>query len=180
MSNIKFPFDTNKAIQAVLWLLHRNNGAMDKLTLVKMMFFADREHLVKYGRPVIGGTYYTMEHGPVSSELLDLINSIKNSGNKIPLKLSDHNIKATDSPNANFLSESDVTILDNIYQAYGHLDGFKLRDITHELKAYKKNTPPQGSRSELPYEDFFEDYPENERGMLNVILDEQEAWADFI
>jgi uncharacterized phage-associated protein len=180
MSHIKFPFEKDKAIQAVLWLLHRNNGAMDKLTLVKLVFFADREHLVKYGRPIIGGTYYTMEHGPVSSELLDLINSIETNDRRIPLKPCGHNIKAADSPNANLLSESDVTILDGIYQIYGHLDGFRLRDLTHELKAYKKNIPPKGSRCELPYEDFFEDYPPQKRGMLNVILDEREAWADFI
>jgi uncharacterized phage-associated protein len=180
MTHIKFPFDTNKALQAVLWLLCRNNGAMNKLKLVKLVFLADRAHLVKYGRPIVGGNYFAMDHGPVSSELLNTLNAAKTTHSKAPIQAGPaHMIKAAESPDERYLSESDLTTLDDIYRKFGHLDGFTLRDLTHKLKAYKKNTPQKGSRHRLPYEDFFEDYPKSKRAMLKIILDEQQAWADF-
>jgi uncharacterized phage-associated protein len=180
MSQIKFQFDTKKALQAVLWLLCRNNGAMNKLKLVKLVFLADREHLVKYGRPIVGGKYFAMDHGPVSSELLNMLNAAKTGTSRIPLKAGpSYSIKAADNPDERYLSESDLNVLDDIYRKFGHLDGFQLRDLTHELKAYKKNVPGKGSNRRLPYEDFFVDYPKSKRNMLKIILDEQQAWADF-
>jgi uncharacterized phage-associated protein len=121
-----------------------------------------------------------MDHGPVSSELLNILNAAQTARSKFPLKAGQsHIIKATDSPDERYLSESDLNVLDDIYRKYGHLDGFHLRDLTHELKAYKKNVPRKGSNHRLPYKDFFEDYPRSKRGMLKIILDEQQAWADF-
>ena len=180
-SPIKFPFDANKAVQAVLWLLHCHKGTIDKLKLVKLYFLADREHLVKYGRPIVGGTYYTMANGPVCSELLDLLNAVQAGSGEFPLTSKGrHAIEAHGAPNTLYLSESDLNVLDKVYGEYGHIDKWKLRDITHHLKSYKKNEPNLNEKRRiLPYEDFFEDYPKQERGMLKVILDEQHAWANL-
>jgi uncharacterized phage-associated protein len=181
---IKFSFDPNKAIQAVLWLLYRNNQAMDKLQLIKLFFYADHKHLIEYGRPIAGGEYYVMTHGPVCSELLNILDSIQQSGvSNLPLKARGaYDIVATTPPDTQLLSESDLNVLDEIYRRYGHMDKWKLRDMTHELTSCKKNEPREGEkRHALPYEDFFEDCPDEEsKKMLRVILDEQQAWADFV
>jgi len=178
---IKFAFDREKAIQAILWLLRRNNGAMDKLKLVKLFFWADREHLARYGRPIVGGDYYTMNLGPVSSELLDLVNEATKATETLPLttEQTGHQILAKGTPDERWLSKSDLDVLDEIYSRYGHMDGFRLSDMTHDLKAYKKNDPPKGGRKLLPYNDFFLDLDARAQQMLKIILDEQEAWADF-
>jgi uncharacterized phage-associated protein len=178
--SIKFAFDREKAIQAVLWLLGRNSGAMDKLKLVKFFFLADQEHLARYGRPIIGGNYYTMDHGPVSSELLNLVNEASTAVSSLPFNISaTHQISTNNSPDDRWLSKSDLDVLDDVYSRYGHMDGFQLRDMTHQLKAYKKNDPPKNGRKELPYEDFFLDLDPEAQQMLKIIHDEQEAWADF-
>lgn len=174
---IKFVYDPQKAVQAVLWLLHKNNGSMDKLQLVKLFFLADRAHLAKYGRPIIGGTYYTMSNGPVCSELLDAIK--KSLDGSITLE-PNHKLTAKEIPSTDWLSESDLEVLEEIYKDYGHTDPFRLSDITHNLKVYKKHWPPKNGKRELiPYEDFFEDLDDNARKMLGIIYDEQDAWADF-
>ncbi len=181
---IRFPFESNKAIQAVLWLLHRNNGSMDKLQLVKLLFYADHKHLIEYGRPILGGEYFVLTHGPVCSELLDMLDGIQQSGvSNLPLKArGQYDIIATESPDRQLLSESDLNALDEIYREYGHIDKWKLRDMTHEMLSCKKNELQGGEkRHALPYEDFFEDCPDDEsKRMLQVILDEQEAWADLV
>jgi len=179
MSNrpIKFQYDSEKAKQAVLWLLHKNNGSMDKLQLIKLFFLADREHLAKYGRPIIGGTYYTMPNGPVCSELLDAINVLL--GDSLTLE-PNHKLIAKEKSSTDWLSESDLEVLEDIYKNYGHTDPFRLSDITHNLEVYKKHWPPKNGKRELiPYEDFFADLDENAKKMLEIIYDEQDAWADF-
>ncbi|MFH1370504.1 MAG: Panacea domain-containing protein [Planctomycetota bacterium] len=176
--SIKFAFDREKAIQAILWLLGRNNGTMDKLKLVKLFFLADREHLARYGRPIVGGNYYTMDFGPVSSELYDLVKE-KDTGLPFTTEKTDYQIRANGVPDQRRLSKSDLDILDEIYSHYGHMDKFILVDMTHELKAYKKNEPAKGTRNQLPYEDFFLDLDAKSQEMLKIIHDEQEAWADF-
>jgi uncharacterized phage-associated protein len=179
---ITFEFDHEKAKQAVLWLLHRNNGSMNKLKLIKLMYFADREHLAKYGRPIVGGKYYTMKLGPVSSELLDLVNQ---TGADLDAESAPFvnrgrfELVARETPDEECLSESDRAVLDDIYQQYKYYNEFRLSDESHKLKAYTKNKPPRDGRAELPYEDFFEDLDEQSRKTLEMIIDEQKAWTDF-
>ena len=71
---VKFEYSDKKAAQAVHYLLHKAGCPIEKLKLVKLVFYVDLWHIEKYGRPVVGGTYFAMPHGPVSSELLDDIN----------------------------------------------------------------------------------------------------------
>lgn len=174
--SIKFVLDREKAIQAVLWLLGRNNGTMDKLMLVKLFFLADREHLARYGRPIVGGDYCAMDFGPVSSGLYDLVKE-KDTG--LPFATEGYQIRANGTSDQRLLSKSDLDVLDEIYKSYGHMDNFMLVDMTHELKAYKNNEPAKGTCKELPYEDFFLDLDAKAQEMLKIIHDEQEAWADF-
>ena len=37
------------------------------------MFFADKEHLLDYGRPITGDSYVAMEHGPVPTSTRDIL-----------------------------------------------------------------------------------------------------------
>jgi uncharacterized phage-associated protein len=174
---IKFQYDAEKAKQAVLWMLYKNNGSMDKLQLVKLFFLADREHLAKYGRPIIGGTYYTMKYGPVCSELKDAIDRFLDGSLVLDAK---HRLVANEKTTTDWLSESDLEVLDDIYKNYGHTDPFRLSDITHNLEVYKKHWPPkEGQRELIPYEDFFADLDDTAKKMLEIIHDEQDAWADF-
>lgn len=178
MGKVEFQFNREKATQAILWLVHRNNGILNKLQLMKMVFLADREHLAKYGRPIVGGSYFTMKYGPVSSELLNYLD--ESLTNDLAFKVEDsYEVVAIKSTGQDWLSQSDLDVLDDIYKKFGHLDQWKLSEITHDFKAYKKNEPPEGGRCPLPYEDFFLDFDDEARKMLELINEEQEAWADF-
>ncbi len=178
MTKVEFQFNHEKATQAILWLVQRNNGTIDKLQLVKMVFLADREHLAKYGRPIIGGNYYTMKYGPVSSELKDYLDAPETSDSAFRVD-DDFKVVAKKSAGQDWLSQSDLDVLDEVYRKYGHLDQWKLSEITHSFKAYRNNEPPEGSRRPLAYEDFFLDFDDEAKKMLQLIADEQEAWADF-
>lgn len=175
--NIKFPYNRDKAIQVALWLLNRHGGTLDKLKLVKLMFFADREHLARFGRPIIGGNYCAMKLGPVLSEFLNDLNKAR--GRRFPLKSIEHNIHTDMSANEETLSESDIEVLESVDKQYGKYDQFRLTNITHNLKAWSKNYPDKDENTSrpMPYEDIFLDIEDG--GMLDIIRDDQEAWNGF-
>ena len=171
--SIRFPYNKEKAIQSVLRLLHRNGGSMDKLKLIKLIFFADREHVVRFGRPIVGGDYYAMKLGPVSSDLRDDVDKSA-STEEYPFEIrGDYNLIAKEACDEDWLSESDLEILDEVYSKFGHIDSVKLGLFSHNFKAWKNNEPPEEGRKFIPYEDFFED--NEDKTMMEVIMDDQDA-----
>ena len=150
---------------------------MDKLKLIKLFFYADREHLARYGRPIVGGHYWTMDLGPVSGDLKNHIDSaVPESGLPFVIQES-HNLVATQAMNEDELSESDMEVLDMTYAQYGHIDSIRLSKMTHKLKVYKKNKPERGSRKFISYDDFFLDL--RDMGMLEIIREDQEIRGIF-
>jgi len=144
---------------------------MDKLKLIKMVFFADRSHLVKYGRPIVGGNYVSMKLGPVSSELKDYIDG--GLDQKPPCVIEgEYNLVAQHATDEDWLSESDLEVLDEVYNEYKNYDSVKLAFLSHEYKAWINNQPPEGSCVTIPYEDFFEEA--DNKTMLSLIIEEQE------
>ena len=177
MKPISFCYNPQKATQAILWLLHKHGGGMDKLKLVKLIYYADREHLALYGRPIIGGTYVAMQNGPVSSELLIHLNkAAKEAG--LSFSLQGYQILAKGAVDEDELSESDIEVLEHINSEYGRYDTFTLRDLTHQLKAWRAcyPDPTVNTSHPLPYEKFFLDLEDDE--ILDLIREHQET-IDF-
>jgi uncharacterized phage-associated protein len=170
---ITFRYDPERAYQAVLWFLHRHGGALPIMKLMKLLFFADRLHLWRYGRPLTGGRYAAMPHGPVAS---DLYEEVKLSTPGRPFQRQGNSIRALAPVDEEYLSESDVEVLTEIDHEYGTFDGSTLRRLTHETIAYSKNYKEEEPvRSfPLPYEDFFEDLAleDPRRQMLNLAVED--------
>ena len=54
------------------FLARQAGGSIHKLKALKLVYFADRYHLRRYGRPVIGDEYLAMQYGPVPSNTKDI------------------------------------------------------------------------------------------------------------
>ena len=63
-----------KLVQGLNFFAFKNGGKINRMKAIKLLFFADRYHVRKYGRPVVWSTYFAMKNGPVSSEALNLEN----------------------------------------------------------------------------------------------------------
>jgi len=50
---------------------------MNYLKLMKLLYLADRESMRRNGRPISGDRYVSMDHGPVLSQTLNLINGAR-------------------------------------------------------------------------------------------------------
>jgi uncharacterized phage-associated protein len=66
-----FNVDKVKTLNAAVFILNQL-GETDYHKVFKILYFADQNHLKKYGRPITGDTYQAMNFGPVPSFLYDL------------------------------------------------------------------------------------------------------------
>lgn len=69
-------FDKEKSLNALLYVANRVQRK-DFHKIFKIIYFADRQHLADWGRPITGDTYIAMEPGPVPSRLYDMLKIVR-------------------------------------------------------------------------------------------------------
>lgn len=128
-------------MQSLFYIL-KNTGECDKLKLIKLLYLADKCHLIRYGRTILNDDYYAMEYGPVGTTVKDILsfdyptNISKNEFeylNKLIEKAGAHGYKAktVDIP-LDMLSETDIEALDFIIKTFGNKESFELSEYTHK------------------------------------------------
>lgn len=189
MPEVRFEFDPEKVVQALVFFSKRGVGELTRLKAAKLLYFADKYHLLRYGRPITGDHYYCMNLGPLPSEANDLLNEAEAAvsaslpiGEPVAPALRVEKaiwqryprFVAHSDPDLDVFSESEVEALTHTISEYGRLSARKLVDLTHEeagwLEANSKRRP--GGRAELPYELFFAGQPEAET-LLELVRAEQ-------
>ena len=68
-----FRFSFEKRLQAAGVLLGLDGDRMERIRLLKLLYIADRELLAETGRTITGDRVVAMDHGPVLSQVYDLI-----------------------------------------------------------------------------------------------------------
>lgn len=69
-------FDKIKALNALLYVANRVQRK-DFHKIFKIIYFADRQHLADWGKPITGDTYIAMEAGPVPSRMYDMMKMVR-------------------------------------------------------------------------------------------------------
>jgi len=146
---LSFVFNERKAAQAAAYLAHLNGGQMNVLSLIKILYLADRKSLILRGRPITGDRMVSMPHGPVLSRIYDEIKWGEQEGSRTrpwyeyltERQPHDLSLKVA-RPTTDELSDFERGILEEMYRSYGHLSPWDLRRITHQLPEYQD---PQGS-----------------------------------
>src|SRR5207253_6716088 len=87
MPALQIPAPVRKSTQALNYFAHKAaSGApirkLNKMKALKLLFFADRYHLRKYGRLVSDCAYFAMKHGPVASEAKNVAEESAGLGNR--------------------------------------------------------------------------------------------------
>lgn len=169
--SVEFAYSFEKALAAILHLASLGLPEFTKGKVCKLLYLADKRHLVKHGRTVTGDGYFALEHGPVPTDtlrLLDAVEAQKLSSDQI-VRLNesiglDRNfqyprIYPKASPDLGFLSESDLEVLNGIVQQFGGMTFSQLRGLTHETPAYSRawSTRRSGDRAPMSFEEFFEE-----------------------
>ena len=152
---LKFAFHFEKTIQASGILLRNHGKRMSYLRLLKLLYIADRELLATRGHPLTGDRAVAMDHGPVLSHLLDLINQKVarwDEWNAV-IRRTGYQVELTSDPGTGELSKGDKDKLQEVCDRYLGVDDWTLADkITHEFPEWSQNYR-EGTSSRIPWED---------------------------
>jgi len=134
-------YSEKRAAQTAAFFISRAGGSIGILKLMKLMYLAERESLVRYGEPITGDVLVSMKHGPVLSKTLDHINGFIDSkdgaweswisaraGHQLGLRPAHE-----PADELTQLSDADMQILAFTWDKFGCYNQYKLRDITHEI-----------------------------------------------
>lgn len=130
-------FREDKATQAAALLLRWAGGSMNYMKLIKLLYLADRTALVRWGRPITFARAVSMKHGPVLSEVLDLINEGSPPGarsiwNRAVSSPANYEVRLNADVPADDLSDTEEAVLDEVFREFGRLDPWALVDLLHQ------------------------------------------------
>ena len=134
-------FTGEKVAQMAAYFMDKEaKPQMAILKLVKLLYLADRESIDKHDEPISFDYMVSMEHGPVLSRTLDLINGFVKDANAdqwdawISAREA-HNValkKSASRDRLDHLSDADIEVLAAVWDKFGHMDKWEIRNYTHE------------------------------------------------
>src|SRR6266436_8673464 len=128
---VRLPFNERKATQAAAYLLQRFGGRMEYIKLIKLLYLADREALLRWGRPVTTDRHVSMPKGPVVSQIYSLIADEPQPGvesfwhNHIET-VPGWSVQIIRDPSNEELSRAEESLLDEIVERHGSKDRWQL------------------------------------------------------
>jgi uncharacterized phage-associated protein len=163
-----FPFSHRKTTQVLNFFARQAGGSLNKLKALKLVYFADRYHLRRYGRPITGDEYLAMPYGPVASSAKDLAemgeflsDDERAYGARFLAPVDRYSYRSTAEVAERALSESDRTALAWAWEKFGGVSEFALAKLTHHYPEWRRHESALGGKREtrvpMSYRDFLED-----------------------
>jgi uncharacterized phage-associated protein len=176
---IRFNFNERKAVQAAARLITQSGGEMNYLALMKLLYLADREALLRFGRPITGDKAVAMAHGPVLSKVYDRVSQKKQSLPKsywhefIPRPSQYvYTVRFSGVPDFSALSEAELAVLDEVFNKHRGKTEWELVQLTHDLPEWKN---PKGGSKPISFEAILE--AGGKKAAIRGVAEEAEADA---
>jgi uncharacterized phage-associated protein len=170
----------DKATQAAARLLQLAGGKLNHMKLVKLLYLADRQALLQFGRPITFDWYVSMQHGPVLSFTLDKINDSQppdgtSYWHRFISERRDHEVELLDTVPRDQLSPAEEQLLDAVWSEFGKMTQWELRDYSHSLPEWRD---PKGSSLPIEIRDILvsEGFTDSEAAeVLDTLMAEEVA-----
>jgi hypothetical protein len=155
MREYNFPmFNEEKAIASAAYLLKLQCNISDKYWLAKVMYYVERESLLKNGQPLFSDQLYSIPYGPIASAVNDGIDlcayPADSSWSKF-FSLKDIKVNLIQDADYSVLSPFEKNLIKEAYQKFKGWDFNKLHDFFSKLPEYKETN----SRETISYEEIF-------------------------
>lgn len=194
MYNLTFEFSVEKLVQAIAYFSKSGIPDLTKLKIAKLLYFADKVHLLEHGKPIIGDVYWCMDFGPVPSFAMNEM-SAAIGGSEVPVSAdeSDANVFAQvlnvkkrfyshprfevkeGAYDESVFSNSELSALRYTKNIYGYKTAAELVELTHKEPTWI--IPNHGRKAKgralITYDLFFEGASEMSRRFLGQLVAEQ-------
>ena len=134
-------------IQALFYLAAKLGKSVSKIQLLKLMYFSDKLHLIRYGRTITGDRFVAMPLGPLGSATYDVIKSkttpehnrefsalfIKTGTDSFQARKKLSEVKL------DWLSETNREVLNTVLATLGSEDALMLSDYSHTYPEWFKH-----------------------------------------
>jgi uncharacterized phage-associated protein len=149
---IKFKLNTQKRLEAILWLVNQGDNKLTKYYLLKMIYYAEKYHLNHYGRPVIGDELSAMPKGPVPSHTYNLFKAVLDGSVQTDFifKSDERTVHANRSADKEFLSKTDIKALEYGFNKCIKYDYPALQEMAHKENDYIKAWSERGLKDSNP------------------------------
>jgi len=164
---IHLTFEYKKAAQCLNYFAIQEGGKINKMKALKLVYFADRYHLRKYGRPITNDEYFAMEYGPVPSNVKDIcgMNETqfgsfeKDYYARFLSPVDKYEYRSVSALDTDVLSESDLEALQVSWNSFGAKNQYELADIAHKYPEWLKHQEmlKTSPRIRMNLEDFLAD-----------------------
>lgn len=179
-SELRIEFNERKTVNSVLHIVSKLKRR-DFHKIFKILYFADRDHLAKYGRSITGDAYIAMVDGPVPTKLYDIFKSVRGDGyfkdeGKFSKYFSVENwdlIKPNDQLNLKSLSQTDLMSLDANIEKYGEMSWEEIREKSHDYAwnntALNRTISFENLITEAGEDESFIDYAQQQAYLRNLV-----------
>jgi uncharacterized phage-associated protein len=171
-------FNEMKATQATARFLRLRGGRMSYVKLIKLLYLADREALLRWGRPITTDCHISMDNGPAVCRIDDLIrnepapNCFKIWGKFISAP-ENYEVCLLADPGTGELSAAEKELIDEVFEHHGHASRWAVVDYTHSLPEW---VYPDGGTRPIEYRDILKTAHKTE-AEISVIEEDLELAA---
>ncbi|MFQ1702072.1 Panacea domain-containing protein [Loktanella agnita] len=153
-----YGYKERKAAQVAAYFAIKEQGSINVLKLAKLLYLAERESMNRFDEPMFFDRLVSMDHGPVTSIALNQVNGLTQSTDwdAYIAGRTGYEIKAAEGltlESLNELSKADLRILEDLWDSFGEMSQYQLRDWTHTNCREWEN--PHGSSKPIPHDRVF-------------------------
>jgi uncharacterized phage-associated protein len=169
-------FDIEKSVSAIAFLMERQGGCLDMFLAIKMLYLADKQALIRWGKTITGDSFVSLPKGPVLTKIYNLF---KGNGSARDLQRwkacfserVNHSIHLLSQVDVDLLSEREKEALD---EARLEVNNFAPWDVADWLHATCPEwTDPNGSSLPIDPIVILENAGRSEQEIANIVKSNQ-------
>ena len=107
----------------VLYIMQSFTQGVDYIKLFKILYFAQQDHLVKYGKVIVEDSFRALKHGPVPAYTYKALQIAEGKPKKV---------YTSAVPDMDYISGANKRCLDAAIAKYKDTDPYDLSDLSHD------------------------------------------------
>lgn len=124
----------------LLYIMQSFPKGVECAKLFRILYFAQQDYLVKYGKVLIEDSFMALKYGPAPTYIYRVLQAVKEKPTEesfndflAGIEVHEQKIYASAKPDMNYISGSDKRCLDAAITKYKDTDPYDLSDLSYDL-----------------------------------------------